>query len=117
MWGKKSLPQTKVIPLCDLVITHGGNNTVTESFFFGKPMIVLPLSGDQFDNAQIIQERKFGLRLDPYECTHEELLSAVDNLVYDKQLAERLTVVSKRIQNSRSNERAADVVENVLLKK
>ena len=29
-WGGKMVPQIKVLPKVDLVITHGGNNTVTE---------------------------------------------------------------------------------------
>lgn len=39
MYGDRFLPQTKIVPSVDLVITHGGNNTVTETFAVGKPMV------------------------------------------------------------------------------
>ncbi|RWS10744.1 glycosyl transferase-like protein, partial [Dinothrombium tinctorium] len=38
MWGQPFLPQLEVLPLVDLVITHGGNNTFIETLYFGKPM-------------------------------------------------------------------------------
>ena len=76
-------------------------------------MIVMPLFADQYDNAQRIQEEGFGIRMDPYSCTKEELLSAVDKLVNDDELAKRMAGVSRRIQSSRSNERAADLIESI----
>lgn len=42
-WGQAYLPQTRVLPLVDLVISHGGHNSVSESLTFGKPLIVFPL--------------------------------------------------------------------------
>ena len=66
MWGAEFVPQTKLLPLADLVITHGGNNTVTETMHFGKPMVVLPLFWDQYDNAQRVDERGYGTRLASY---------------------------------------------------
>src|ERR1700693_2510869 len=73
MWGAEFLPQTRVIPLVDVVITHGGNNTVTEAFHFGKPMILLPLFWDQHDNAQRVDETGFGIRLNTYTFSDEDM--------------------------------------------
>ena len=74
MVGAQMLPQTKVIPQVDLVISHGGNNTVTETLHFGKPLIVLPLFWDQYENAQRIDELGFGVRLDTYGFADAELI-------------------------------------------
>ena len=114
MWGQNSVPQTKVLPLVDLVITHGGNNTVTETFSFGKPMIVMPLFADQFDNAQRVHEKGFGLRIDPFSCSDEELLEAIERLLNDKELKNRLISAAKRIAKCESLLKASQLIENLV---
>jgi UDP:flavonoid glycosyltransferase YjiC (YdhE family) len=93
------------------VITHGGNNTVTECLHFGKPMVVLPIFWDQHDNAQRIEETGFGARLDTYRHGGEELADAIDRLLADTELHSRLATTSKRLQAARGTERAADLIE------
>src|SRR4249919_2712823 len=98
MWGEARLPQTSIIPRCDLVITHGGNNTTTEAFHFGKPMIVLPLFWDQYDNAQRVHELGFGVRLPTYTFEDDELRDAVDLLLANTDLRARMGSTGERIR-------------------
>ncbi len=113
MVGEEFLPQVSVLPQVDLVITHGGNNTTTESLHFGKPMVVLPIFWDQHDNAQRIDETGFGIRLPTYTFGDADLPAAIDRLLADRDLASRLADVSKRLQASPGNERAADLIEKL----
>jgi MGT family glycosyltransferase len=114
MWGAEFVPQTSILPLVDLVITHGGNNTTTEALHFGRPMVVLPLFWDQYDNAQRVEEAGLGVRLDTYRCTAAELAGAIDSLLADDTLRARLDDVSARIRAGRGVERAADLIETLV---
>ena len=111
MAGAEFLPQTSILPSCDLAITHGGNNTVTECLHFGKPMIVLPLFWDQYDNAQRIDELGLGIRLDTYRFTDAELHAALDRLLTDAELRSRLTAAAATIQQRNGVRKAADLIE------
>jgi MGT family glycosyltransferase len=114
MAGAEFLPQTSILPRVDAVITHGGNNTVTESLYFGKPMVVLPLFWDQHDNAQRLDETGLGIRLDTYGHAPDEMIAALDRLLGDEPLTQRLRAVSQRLQRARGTERAADLIEQAV---
>jgi MGT family glycosyltransferase len=113
MVGAELLPQASVLPHVDLVITHGGNNTVTESLSFGKPMVLLPLFWDQYDNAQRLHETGVGVRLDTYGHAPEELRGAVDRLLGDAAVAARLEAISCALQAAPGTVRAADLIEQL----
>jgi MGT family glycosyltransferase len=113
MTGEAFLPQPSILPQVDLVITHGGNNTVTECFHNGKPMIVLPLFWDQVDNAQRVDELGFGVRLRAYDFEDRQLTGAIDRLRADATLAARLTAMTDRIKADPGTVKAADLIERV----
>ncbi|HUY96734.1 MAG TPA: nucleotide disphospho-sugar-binding domain-containing protein [Verrucomicrobiae bacterium] len=110
MAGAEVLPQPAVLPLVDVVITHGGNNTVTESCHFGKPMVVLPLFWDQHDNAQRVAEMGLGVRLDPYRFADDELIGALDRLTGDLALTAQLEAIGRRLRADPGTERAAALI-------
>lgn len=114
MWGAAQLPQTNVLPHVDLVITHGGNNTTTEAFHFGKPMILLPLFWDQYDNAQRVDELGYGVRLSTYSFADDELTGAVDRLLADTALRDRMAANAAAIRGRNGTARAATLIEGLV---
>ena len=115
MYGDEFLPQPSILPQCDLLITHGGNNTVCEGFHFGLPMIGLPLFWDQYDNAQRLAETGFGARLATYDWSEEDLLGAVERLLADEPLRARLRGVSARVGAEPGAVKGAGLIERLAL--
>jgi MGT family glycosyltransferase len=114
MYGEAFLPQPSILPQCDLLITHGGNNTTCEGFHFGLPMIGLPLFWDQYDNAQRLHETGFGARLPTYDWTEDELVRTVNRLLADDDLRARMRSSAASIQRGDGPTRGADLVERVV---
>jgi UDP:flavonoid glycosyltransferase YjiC (YdhE family) len=113
MVGAEFLPQTSVLAHVDAVVTHGGNNTVTESMWFGKPMVVLPIFWDQHDNAQRVDEVGFGIRLPTYDLSGPSLVGAVDRLLSDHGLRSRAAAAGERLRSAPGTVAAADLIERV----
>ena len=113
MTGAEFLPQASLLPQVDLVITHGGNNTVTECMHFGKPMVVLPIFWDQHDNAQRVHETGFGVRLPTYSFNYRDLSGAIERLLDDSRVESRLAQVSQRLRDNPGTVHAAELIEQV----
>ena len=114
MWGKNYLPQIKILPIIDLIITHGGNNTITETFYYGKRILVMPMFFDQFDNAQRLVEKDLSIQLNPFECTETELIESIDKLLSDDILEQKMTSISKRIQSEQNILKLPQLLQNLI---
>ena len=84
-----TLPQIDVLRHADVVVTHGGNNTVTESLAASTPLITMPFSTDQFAIAADLERTSRGIALDPNHFTTSELAEAVCVGVVDRHAARR----------------------------
>jgi UDP:flavonoid glycosyltransferase YjiC (YdhE family) len=114
MVGAEFLPQVSVLPQVSAVITHGGNNTTTESMWFGKPLLVLPIFWDQHDNAQRVHECGYGLRLATYSFQDDELHAAVSRLLDDDDLRARADAAGQRLRQRPGTETAASLIEQLV---
>lgn len=78
---RRELPQVTVLGQAALAVSHGGNNSVTEAMAAGVPLLLLPLSTDQFAGAAGIEAAGLGTALDPNAATLEQLRTAVECLL------------------------------------
>ena len=75
------LPQVRLLAHSAVAVSHGGNNSVTEALTAGVPLLVLPLSTDQFAGAAAVERGGVGLCLDPNAATAADIRAAVENLL------------------------------------
>ncbi len=113
MVGAEFLPQVSVLPHVDAVITHGGNNTVTECMWFGKPMIVLPIFWDQHDNAQRVHETGYGIRLPTYTFSDDQLFDALTHVLSDESIREACAAAGERLRGAPGTAVAAGLIERL----
>ncbi|KAK6031614.1 UDP-glucoronosyl and UDP-glucosyl transferase, partial [Ostertagia ostertagi] len=79
----KWIPQTDLLAdeRLTLFVTHGGAGSMMESATFGKPLVVVPLFGDQIRNAKLIEKFGFGVVVEKSQLLHGNVLNESLNIV------------------------------------
>ena len=68
----------------------------------------------RWDNAQRLQEKGLGIRLETYDFEEQQMLDAVEKLMNDKALNERLKAAARRIETSQSKVKACQRMEQIV---
>jgi UDP:flavonoid glycosyltransferase YjiC (YdhE family) len=72
------IPQSAILPHCDLVLTHGGSGTVRDALAHGLPLVILPIAADQFENARRCSAAGVARVVGPDERTPAAIRAAVE---------------------------------------
>jgi zeaxanthin glucosyltransferase len=75
------LPQVNILGRAQALITHAGNNSVTEALAHAVPMLALPFSTDQFDGAAAVEDAGVGISGDPNRLTSLLVTEATSRLL------------------------------------
>ncbi len=57
---ERYIPQSLLLPRCDLIVMHAGSNTLLQAVDSGLPMVLVPLIADQFFNANVAENLRLG---------------------------------------------------------
>ncbi|KFR08237.1 UDP-glucuronosyltransferase 1-1, partial [Opisthocomus hoazin] len=93
----KWLPQNDLLahPKTRAFITHGGSHGVYEGICNAVPMVLMPLFGDQMDNAKRVESRGAGLTLNILEMTSNDISTALKAVINDKKYKENIKRLSE----------------------
>ncbi|XP_046972445.1 UDP-glucosyltransferase 2-like [Vanessa cardui] len=83
----KWFPQSDLLhhPNIKLFITQGGLQSTDEAIAAGVPLIGLPILWDQWYNVDKYVQLKIGLQIDIEKITEDELKSAIETVIGDKE--------------------------------
>ncbi|XP_014373664.1 UDP-glucuronosyltransferase 1-1-like isoform X3 [Alligator sinensis] len=92
----KWLPQNDLLahPKTRAFITHGGSHGVYEGICNGVPMVLMPLFGDQMDNAMRVESRGAGVTLNILEMTSKDIADALNTVINDIRYKENIMRLS-----------------------
>jgi len=90
----RSVPQVAILPQVDAVLSHGGVNTLNEALAAGKPLLVMPVGGEQGDNAARVVFLEAGLRA-KLSTPPEVVGGLVDRLLREPRFGERARAVAE----------------------
>jgi UDP:flavonoid glycosyltransferase YjiC (YdhE family) len=108
---RRVLPQVTLLGRSAVIVSHGGNNSVTEALTAGVPSLVMPLSTDQFAGAAAIEQAGYGEALDPNAASPAEIRSAVLRLMdLGGSARGRLDDLSRRLTTTPGPSRARDAL-------
>jgi MGT family glycosyltransferase len=107
-------PQPSIVARCDLFIHHGGNNSFCEALFYGVPSLIMPYCWDGHDNAMRAAETGVGRALGRSGWSADDLRDAVEGLLADQKMRQKLDVSAAAMQQNPGTETAAAAIMGLL---
>jgi UDP:flavonoid glycosyltransferase YjiC (YdhE family) len=110
---ERYIPQTQLLPACDVVASHGGSGTVLAALALGIPELCLPQAADQFLNAAAVARAGAGLVISPEEVDAAGVGDAIRRLLDDSSFRVQARRLAGEIASMPSPEAVVTVLETL----
>ena len=103
--------QIAVLQQADVFVSHCGMNSVSESLYFGVPLVMLPQTSEQKGVAQRVHQLGAGVKLKKSDA--DSLLNGIDIVLRDPEYRERAAKLSEDFRRCSGAKGAADKIMQV----
>ncbi len=111
---ERYIPQSLLLPRCDLMVMHGGSNSLLAALDIGLPMVVVPLIADQFFNAHVMQSMQLGQVVQRGQLTPASIRTAVDETLNNPLYRQNVASLQGEMHALPDQKNAVMLVEQVL---
>jgi len=111
------ISQAHILPKCDLMINHGGMNSIMECIRHGVPQLVYPLSlkWDQNGNSARVQYHKLGLRGKLRNELVNDIIAKINFIVKNKNFyKEKLTKLNEAIDKRYTDKEVISIINSLM---
>lgn len=111
------IPQSLLLPHCDLIITHGGSGTVMDALSHGLPMVIIPIAADQPPNAQSCARLGVARVIQPDQRTPEAIREATRDVLQNPNYRQNAQRIRDEMQALPGWEYAVELLERLATEK
>ncbi|MCU1379061.1 MAG: glycosyl transferase [Acidimicrobiales bacterium] len=108
------VPQLALLPHIDVVVCHGGHNTVCEALAHGVPLVMAPIRDDQPIVADQVVRAGAGKRLRFGRVQSDDLARAIVALLDEPRYRERARRIQQSFRTAGGAPAAADRLEELV---
>jgi len=110
-------PYSALFPRARLVVHQGGVGTTAQCLHAGKPMLIMPYSHDQPDNARRMERLGVALSIRKPHYTPERVAQRIAQLLSDPSYTQQAELVAGTLAGENGPQAACDALEQLLSRK
>ncbi len=103
-------PYSQLFPLADAVVCHGGHGTIMRALTSAAPVVVVPASGDQYENAARVRWAKVGVSVPNRFISSRTIAAAVEKLLSEPAYKSRAAELARWADGHDAAQTAADEI-------
>lgn len=108
---ERYIPQSLLLPHCDLMIMHAGSNSLLAALDAGLPMVVVPLIADQFFNAHVLGELGLGRVVSHDGLSPESIRAAADDALANPLYRQHVARLRAEMRALPDQQHAVELIE------
>jgi MGT family glycosyltransferase len=107
------IPQTLLLPHVDLMVMHGGSNSLLAAIDVGLPLVIIPLIADQFFNAYVSEKVGLGRAVERDDLSPSAVRAAVEHVLHHPAYQETARKLQAEMHNLPHQNHAVELVESL----